>query len=114
MKYFLDKINNSTFVIVNFEYTPSEGEVEISEDEYNEFMNQNFFTSTEEDRLNSLRAQRKVLLNAFDKYKSNVNYGIVEEDEITRYAVIMWYNQLLNLEQIAFDNVPYVIQYYLN
>ena len=84
MKYFLDKINNSAFVIVNFEYTPSEGEVEISEDEYNEFMDSFKYIPTEEDRLNSLRAQRKVLLEAFDKYKSNVNYGIVEEDEITR------------------------------
>ena len=90
MKYFLDKINNTVFAITNFEYTPVEGkEVEITEDEYNELMDSFKYVPTEEDRLNSLRAQRKVLLEAFDKYKSNVNYGIVEEDEITRYAVIM-------------------------
>lgn len=90
MKYFLDKINNTVFAISNFEYTPVEGnEVEITEDEYNKFMEGLVLTPTEEEKLNSLRAKRQALLGAFDKYKSNVNYGIVEEDEITRYAVIL-------------------------
>lgn len=43
----------------------------------------------EAQKISSLRNKRKPLLGAFDKYKSNVNYGIVKEDEITRYAVIL-------------------------
>ena len=114
MKYFLDKINNTVFAITNFEYAPVEGkEVEITEDEYNKFMDSFKYVPTEEDRLNSLRARRKVLLEAFDKYKSNVNYGIIVENEITRSIIVAWYNDLLDLKENAFEEIPEAIKYYL-
>ena len=114
MKYFLNKINKTVFAITNFEYAPVEDkEVEITEDEYNEFMDSFKYIPTEEDKLNSLRAQRKVHLEAFDKYKSNVNYGIKIENEITRSIIVAWYNDLLDLKETAFVNVPSEIKYYL-
>ena len=114
MKYFLDKTNNTVFAITNFEYTPVENEeVEISEEEYNKFMESLIWSPTEEDKLNTLRAKRKVLLEAFDKYKSNVNYGIVLENEITRSIIVAWYNDLLDLKETSFTNVPSEIKYYL-
>ena len=66
-------------------------------------------------KLNQLRNKRKPLLEAFDKYKSNVNYGIVVEDEETRAKIVSWYSDLLNLVEIAFEeeNIPSEIKYYL-
>lgn len=76
-------------------------------------LNQEKVNEINERKLNKLRAKRKPLLEAFDKYKSNVNYGIVVEDETTRAKIVAWYNDLLNLVETAFENIPSEIQYYL-
>lgn len=113
MKYYLDKKNNSVFTIGNFEYTPRENrDVEISKEEYDTFFKTE---ETEEIKLNKLRAKRTKLLLAFDKYKSNVNYGIVLEDEETRSRIVSWYSDLLNLVESSFEenNIPSEIKYYL-
>lgn len=62
---------------------------------------------------NKLRAKRKVLLEAFDKYKTNVMYGIKLEDTSTKLNITNWYNDLLDLKEAAFTNVPNEIKYYL-
>lgn len=64
-------------------------------------------------KLNELRAKREPLLKAFDIYKSNVEYGIIVENDTTHIQMIEWYNNLLNLEDIAFENIPEGIMKYL-
>ena len=66
-------------------------------------------------KLDELRNKRRPLLEAFDKYKSNINYGIIVENEETRATIISWYSDLLNLVESAFeeDNIPSEIKYYL-
>jgi hypothetical protein len=65
--------------------------------------------------IHNLRVKRKPLLEAFDKYKTNVNYRIIVEDEETKGRIISWYSDLLNLVESAFekDNIPSEIKYYL-
>ena len=60
-----------------------------------------------------LRAKRKSLLEAFDKYKTNVQYGIVEETQEQHETVLAWYHGMLELDREAFDNVPDCITYYV-
>lgn len=60
-----------------------------------------------------LRERREPLLAAFDKYKSNINYGIESEDEAQRQKIIAWYKLLLELDEFAFNNIPERVQYYL-
>lgn len=60
-----------------------------------------------------LRSSRPRLLMAFDKYKSNINYGVINETLEERNAIIEWYNGLLELEEESFVNIPEKIKYYL-
>ena len=62
---------------------------------------------------NELRAMREPLLIAFDKYKSNVNYGVEFESETDKINIITWYRLLLELNEYAFVNVPERVKYYL-
>ena len=67
----------------------------------------------EKQKLEELRAKREPLLVAFDKYKSNVNYGIEIETETDKINIITWYRLLLELNEYAFNNVPERVKYYL-
>jgi hypothetical protein len=60
-----------------------------------------------------LREKREPLLTAFDKYKSNVNYGVEFESDEQREKIIAWYRLLLELNEYAFNNVPDRVKYYL-
>lgn len=62
---------------------------------------------------NMLRAKRASILNAFDTYKSNVEYGIEKETETEHNNIIAWYKDLLDLKESAFENIPERIKYYL-
>ena len=64
-------------------------------------------------QIEELRAKREPLLVAFDKYKSNVNYGVEFESEEDRNIIINWYRELLELNASAFVNIPKRIKYYL-
>lgn len=64
-------------------------------------------------KINELRAKREPLLTAFDKYKSNVVYGVEFESEEQRQKIIAWYRLLLELNEFAFENVPERVKYYL-
>ena len=59
------------------------------------------------------RSKRKLLLKAFDIYKTNVQYGI--EDDTQRDMILYWYHALLDLEDWAFDEnrIPKQIRRYL-
>ena len=117
----------------------TENDIEINEFQYNEFyekrrngykenfevkdnkviftytLRENWLEIQNKRKINTLRNKRIPLLLAFDKYKSNVNYGIVVEDEETKGRIISWYSDLLNLVESAFekDNIPSEIKYYL-
>lgn len=67
----------------------------------------------EKQRIEELRAKREPLLIAFDKYKSNVNYGIKKEAEGERERILEWYYRLLELNETAIYEVPSEIEYYL-
>lgn len=62
---------------------------------------------------NRLRRQRKPLLEAFDKYKTNVLYGVITESKSQHTTVMHWYYSLLDLQTSAFSNIPDVIKYYV-
>ena len=64
----------------------------------------------EEQKLNRLRQQREPLLAAFDKWEKAVLRGREKDDE----TVMMWYRDLLDLEEIAFKRVPPRIQYFIS
>lgn len=62
-------------------------------------------------KLEELRALRTPLLQAFDIYKSNVNYGI--ETDNNREEIIAWYNAILDLDKNAIYNPPIEIRRYM-
>ena len=48
---------------------------------------------------------RRDLLSAFDIYKQNVVYGILDETQADRETVLRWYRALLDLDETAFSEV---------
>ena len=60
-----------------------------------------------------LRAKRKRLFKAFDIYKENVNYGLVEETQETHNKLVQWYQGCLDLDANAIDNCPNEIKPYM-
>ena len=60
-----------------------------------------------------LRSEREEILRAFDIYKTNVLYGIEQETEEEKVEIINWYNQLLDLDGSAFNNISAKITRYL-
>lgn len=65
----------------------------------------------DEKRKNSLRENRRVLLEAFDKWEKAVLRGREKDDT----SIMNWYRDLLNLVESAFldENVPERVRYYL-
>ena len=64
-----------------------------------------------ENKKNALREERKVLLEAFDKWEKAVLRGREKDDS----SIMSWYRDLLNLVESAFldENVPERVRYYL-
>lgn len=62
-------------------------------------------------KLEELRVLRNPLLQSFDIYKSNVNYGI--ETDNNREEIIAWYNAILDLDEKAINNPPSDIRRYM-
>ena len=60
-----------------------------------------------------LRAKRKPLLQAFDTYKTNVFYGVVQETAYDKLKIIAWYEGIKALDEEAINNPPDAIKYYL-
>ena len=62
------------------------------------------------------RSKRQMLLKAFDKYKTNVAYGVEVEDANAHTKIVKWYQNLLDLKNSAFivENIPARITYYLD
>lgn len=64
-------------------------------------------------KIENLRASREPLLIAFDKYKSNVYYGIESETLAERENIMAWYKAVLDLDETALQNAPVKIKYYV-
>ena len=62
-------------------------------------------------KLSELRAERELILKAFDIYKTNVIYGI--EQDANREEILKWYQDILDLKETAFNDIPEEIQKYL-
>ena len=56
-----------------------------------------------------LREKRKPLLDAFDKWEKAVLRNREEDSAV----IMQWFEDILNLKQSAFDNIPERIEYYL-
>ena len=67
----------------------------------------------ERERIEKLRRLREPLLVAFDKYKTNVVYGLVIETPEEKELIIKWYKSILDLNEAALNDVPEKIKYYL-
>jgi ABC-type Fe3+-hydroxamate transport system substrate-binding protein len=61
----------------------------------------------------AIRQLREPLLTAFDKYKTNIVYGIKVENEEQHQKILNWYQQLLDKEEEALQNIPEEIKYFL-
>lgn len=70
-----------------------------------------YFSGEEKTELK--RQLRKPLLSAFDVYKTNVLYGIIEEEQEVNAKIKQWYKSLLNLEDEAFFQVPEEVENYI-
>lgn len=60
-----------------------------------------------------LRAKRAKAFAAFDIYKDNVNYGLIEETEEEHRIIVQWYIGCLDLIPEYINNIPSVIKKYL-
>lgn len=60
-----------------------------------------------------LRNRRMVIFKAFDIYKENVNYGIVEESQERHEQILAWYHKCCDLDRNALENVPVEVAKYL-
>lgn len=75
-------------------------------DEYEEI--QVYIAYTEEELKDRLRYKRVSLLDAFDKWEKAVLRGREQDD----YSIMVWYQDLLDLKENSFNNIPSRIQYY--
>lgn len=126
-------INTYTGGIVESETALSEEFIELSEKQYQEILPYlkdgylievkkrnnvlefSYVTHRERRKNIKLRQTRSTILQAFDKYKTNVVYGILDETPETKQKITKWYKSMLNLEPEAFkdENIPEEIKYYL-
>ena len=60
-----------------------------------------------------LRKQRAKLFKAFDIYKENVNYGLINETQETHDKLVVWYNACLELDYNAINEYPSELERYL-
>lgn len=81
-----------------------------AKDAYDEYEDiQVYVPYTEEELKDILRKKRRNLLDAFDKWEKAVLRGR-EQDE---YLIMSWYEDLKDLKETAFKNIPERINYYL-
>ncbi len=70
-----------------------------------------------ENKKTELRNKRKPLLDAYDRYKVNILYGIEKVDTLKEQTdkelIDDWYRKILDLNEGAINNPPERIKYYL-
>ena len=60
-----------------------------------------------------LRLERERLFKAFDIYKANVRYGVIDESEEEHTRITEWYRKALDLDANAIRDYPVVLNRYL-
>ena len=60
-----------------------------------------------------LRKKRAKLFKAFDIYKDNINYGLIEETQEIHDKLVAWYQLCLDLDYGAITEYPEELQKYL-
>lgn len=60
-----------------------------------------------------LRVKRAKLFKAFDIYKENINYGLIEETQETHDKLVAWYQLCLELDYDAINEYPSELNKYL-
>ncbi len=128
MKYYINKESYGIVVFNNFVLESLEDKyIEITKEQYDEYQEKKngyertveikdgkaIMTYVKKENKNKLRGQREAVLTAFDKYKTNVLYGIEAESEEQKKDVIEYYNKLLALDEDAINNVPAYLKYYM-
>lgn len=128
MKYYINKESYGIVVFNNFVLESLEDKyIEITKEQYDEYQEKKnsyeraveikdgkaIMTYVKKENKNKLRSQREAILTAFDKYKTNVLYGIETETEEQKNEVIEYYNKLLALDEDAINNVPSYLRYYM-
>ena len=128
MKYYINKESYGIVVFNNFVLESLEDKyIEITKEQYDEYQEKKngyertveikagkaIMTYVKKENKNKLRGQREAVLTAFDKYKTNVLYGIETETEEQKKEVIEYYNKLLVLDEDAINNVPSYLKYYM-
>lgn len=59
------------------------------------------------------RQLRKPLFSAFDMHKGNIAYGAETETSEEKAKVLAWREDLKDLKNEAFKNIPQSVKYYL-
>lgn len=85
-------------------------EEQRAEDAYDEYEDIQIYVPYTSDELKNIyRMKRIPLLDAFDKWEKAVLRGREIDDPL----IMDWYYKLLDIKQIAFDNIPNRIIYYM-
>ena len=128
MKYYINKESYGIVVFNNFVLESLEDKyIEITKEQYDEYQEKKsgyertieikdgkvIMTYVKKENKNKLRSQREAILTAFDKYKTNVLYGIETETEEQKNEVIEYYNKLLALDEDTINNIPSYLRYYM-
>lgn len=107
---------------------PQYAEIRVTQEEYEYYYHKDDpIPPTEEEvtylsKCGEFRAFREVQFEAFDIYKQNINYGIIEETELEHDAICLWYIVMLDFPQqitlenactIQFPETPEIIKQYL-
>ncbi len=78
---------------------------------------ENHLKELELQKTEKLRNKREPLLEAYDRYKVNVLYGIEKIDTLKEQTdkklIDDWYRKILDLNEEAINNLPEKIKYYL-
>ena len=132
MKYYLNKTTKRVLICKNELNDPNE--IEFTEElykSYQEAIKQSIMTHldveddkviiitkkrpemSEKAKIQRLRELRCPLLKAFDIYKTNVLYGIINESESEKAEVLKWYQAILDLDKEAIENPLSQIKKYL-
>ena len=127
--YYVERSENGIVRLVKSD-VPQIGMEQITESEYDEMIEELDISGRgtipfrkKNEKLEEFRYFRSRQFAAFDIYKSNIDYGIIEETEEERDEIISWYLLMLefpeyitedNYESIIFPETPSVIRSYID
>ena len=128
MHYYVSRNENHIDVLISSDSVQS-GYEEVTETEYTQLLKQYQWQTEGTDdyigcvnTIEKFRSYRLKAFNAFDIYKSNVQYGIITETELEHSAILDWYSIMLNFPEsiteenyktVVFPSIPEQLERYL-